>query len=70
MAHACRILFSPKGWDNLAQGNVLGHGPFFIRHPEGVRQVLSQAFSLEEKCNRVPGALPQARLSQPFGLMP
>jgi hypothetical protein len=35
---------------------------------EGLRQRLSQAFSLEEKCDCVPGALPQAMLSQPFGL--
>ena len=36
--------------------------------PEGLQQALSQAFSLEDKPDRVPGALPQAMLSQPFGL--
>ena len=35
--------------------------------PEGLRQKMSQAFSLEEY-PRLPRALPWAMLSQPFGL--
>ena len=41
------LFFSPKGWDNLAQGNALGRGRDRMQ-PEGLRQEkMSQAFSLE-----------------------
>jgi hypothetical protein len=39
-----------------------------IWQPEGLRQAPSQAFSLEDKSNRVPGALPWAKVSDPFGV--
>jgi hypothetical protein len=35
---------------------------------KGCDRAVSQAFSLEDKCNREPGAMPRAMLSQPFGL--
>ena len=40
----------------------------WFSHPERVRQHLSQAFSLEDQYDRLPRALPWARLCQPFGL--
>ena len=61
-------VFSPKGWDTLARGNAPGYGVIVLQ-PEGLRYVsISQAFSLEDKYDRVPGALPRAKVSQLFGL--
>src|SRR5688572_27659718 len=37
-------------------------------HPEGVRQAVSQAFSLENNNTRLPGAMPRAMVSHPFGV--
>jgi len=45
------LVFSPKGWDSIAQGNALGFCVGDLQ-PEGLRQALSQAFSLENKSNR------------------
>jgi len=39
-----------------------------VWQPEGLRQALSQAFSLEDKSNCDPRALPWATLSDPFGV--
>ena len=43
------LVFTPKGWDNLAWGNAPGRSVFAL-HPEGVGQFhLSQAYSLENQ---------------------
>jgi hypothetical protein len=43
-------VFSPKGWDNIAQGNALGGEWYWVSQPEGLRQEnSSQAFSLQRQ---------------------
>lgn len=60
--------FTPKEWDNIAQGNALGHEWKQASQPEGLRQVLSQPFRLGSWLDVLPRALPWAKLSQSFGL--
>jgi len=64
--------FSPKGWDNIAQGepvsgDALGHR-FQILQPEGLGQrKLSQTFSLQVQPRASPETgSPWAMLSQPW----
>ena len=60
------MVLTPKGSDNIAQGNALGTARNDVQ-PEGLRQALSQAFSLEDNRHQ-PRALPWAMLSDPFGV--
>ncbi|MCI0704302.1 MAG: NAD(P)-dependent oxidoreductase [Planctomycetia bacterium] len=60
----------PEGLGQHSPGQRPGVVEQMNPQPEGLRQTLSQAFSLEEKSLCEPGALPQAALSQPFGLKP
>jgi DNA-directed DNA polymerase III PolC len=64
-----RDVFTPKGWDSVAQGNALGCGGLNVMQPEGLRHhSLSQPFRLGEKMRSEPRALPWATLSHPFGV--
>jgi DNA-directed DNA polymerase III PolC len=64
----CQPVFTPKGWESLAQGNALGS----VRQTEctlkGCDTALSQAFSLDNKTDTEPRALPWAEDSHPFGV--
>jgi hypothetical protein len=68
------LVFSLKGWDNIAQGNALGNTIKQLLHPEGVRllaiseAILSQPFRLDYQTVMRPRALPWAMLFQPFRL--
>ena len=59
------LFFSPKGWDSIAQGNALGSQPD-RKQPEGLRQKISQAFSLEDQSAH-PGGCRGQRCPSPSG---
>jgi len=64
-----QVVFSPKGWEIIAWGNAPGFRCKSTGSLKGCDTgALSQAYSLENQSLFQPRALPQAKLSQPFGL--
>jgi hypothetical protein len=56
MIGGCSV-FSPKGWDSIAQGNALGRSIRSLQ-PEGLRQEslrLSHPFRVQKTTNRTQG---------------
>src|SRR5262249_20899097 len=66
-SHGVRSFFSPKGWDNVAQGNALGWDARMILQAESLRQAVSQAFSLEDQCTANLGRCPRLCCPSPSG---
>ena len=54
------MLFSLKGWDNVARGNAPGTGEVILDRLKACDTLgtLSQAFSLEDNGHRDPGRCP------------
>ncbi len=61
-------VFSPKGWDNIAWGNAPGSNGVVFQAESLGHEKMSQPFRLHFLVFAEPGAMPQATLSDPFGV--